>query len=188
MRPAYDAFNPLVFQDYPDQLPDNAVAVPKCGCALAERAKGWWPSNHAIECACWRHHLPTQWWTIFKHIGNDITSIIYLSADTNLTFSCYARKDGIIKESEQFEKGSQQRAKCLERLHEVATTCYARESREFPAHEQVCSLLAVRDQPIGGEGIQDFLYPPFGRFPYPSTLLNLPFFWSFGTLLYGSFW
>ena len=27
--------------------------------------------------------------------------------------------DGIIKESEQFEKGSEQRAKCLERLHEV---------------------------------------------------------------------
>ena len=30
-------------------------------------------------------------------------------------------QDGIIKESEQYEKGSEQRAKCLERLHEVRT-------------------------------------------------------------------
>jgi hypothetical protein len=31
-------------------------------------------------------------------------------------------QDGIIKESEQYEKGSEQRAKCLERLHEVRTS------------------------------------------------------------------
>jgi len=31
----------------------------------------------------------------------------------------WAILDGIIKESEQYEKGSEQRAKCLERLHEV---------------------------------------------------------------------
>lgn len=42
--------------------------------------------------------------------------------------------DGIIKESEQYEKGSEQRAKCLERLHQVLRRISKRPRNEMGKH------------------------------------------------------
>lgn len=58
--------------------------------------------------------------------------------------------DGIIKESEQFPKGSEQRAKCLERLHEVLRRISKR-PKGMPAKPQMFDSAA--------DEWEDFLAP-----------------------------
>ena len=59
-------------------------------------------------------------------------------------------QDGIIKESEQFPKGSEQRAKCLERLHEVLRRISKR-PKGMPAKPQMFDSAA--------DEWEDFLAP-----------------------------
>ena len=99
-------------------VPKAAPEPPKPPKSKRERAAENWAIlvralTHDMDEREHTYIRPTQWpapcaraWGCRMHWF--LTCVVYV-------------QDGIIKESEQYEKGSEQRAKCLERLHEVRT-------------------------------------------------------------------